>query len=168
MTEEKFRVYIASSFDFIEGIKTEIIPLIRDIWGDQLQITRDWWANNVDLDVKHDDTSFPDFLGNGITRALCELDFSAIDISDIVIVYNPRVGKRLTGALIEAGYAWGKGKTVYLYGWFKKSAILSRGIYVNNENELKTILKLYKVGYDWNNDGKLEELTDVSDTEEEN
>ncbi len=146
------KIYIASSFDFVEGIKTEVIPALQNELGDNLIITRDWWANNVDLQAKHDNTDFKSFLSHPFTRLLCECDFTAIDDSDIVIIYNPRVKKQLTGANIEAGYAWGKGKTVILFGWFKKSAMYSRGIPIDTISDLKKMIRLHIVGAEWHQD----------------
>ncbi len=141
MKSRNFKIYIGSSFHFVDECK-EISRSLKHEFG--VETTRLWWDNHVVLGIKHDQTTFSEFLANSQTRALAECDFQAINESDLVIIYTEDKYK-LTGALIELGYALGIGKTVILYGDFKKSAMFARCLHVTDYDDLRRIIRSFTV-----------------------
>lgn len=123
------RVYIASSSNFVEDCE-ELTELLEGTFG--LRITRKWWGHYV-KDTKDYPTTMPDkeFYVDAQVQLIRELDLKAVRDADLVIcLVKDRY--KLTGALVEVGYALALNKPVIIFGRAKRSAMLSSCIHVTS------------------------------------
>ncbi len=130
-------VYIGSSSKFAEKCQDLAVNL-SDIFN--INITRRWWQHYVKDKPEYENHSALDFYKDSQVQMIRELDFRAVKEADLVIILVENEYK-LTGALIELGYALALNKIVIVYGKAKKSAMLSSCIHVFDEKQLFEIIK---------------------------
>lgn len=130
-------VYIASSAKFADKCERLAINLENMF---EVVITRKWWDHYVKENPEFKKYTALEFYQDPQVQMIRFLDFKAVRESDVIIVLVENEYK-LTGALIELGYALALNKIVIVYGKAKKSAMLSSCIHVFNLNELHQIFK---------------------------
>ena len=130
-------IYIASSNKFTEKCQ-ELAVSLSDMFN--INITRRWWQHYVKDKPKYENYVAMDFYKDSQVQMIRELDFKAIREADLVIILVENEYK-LSGALVELGYALALNKIVVVYGKAKKSAMLSSCIHVFDENQLFEIIK---------------------------
>lgn len=131
------KVYIASSSKFFDECK-ELAELLETKFN--LIITRKWWNHYV-----KDTKDYPqemidsDFYIDPQVQLIREMDFKAVKEADFVIcLVKDRY--KLTGALVEVGYALALNKPVIVFGVAKRSAMLSSCIHVENTDQLLQVI----------------------------
>lgn len=130
-------IYIASSSKFIEECEHLADLLLQEF---EFYITRRWWDHYIKDTPDFQDYSDQEFYAHPQVQMIRELDFNAIDNADLVIIIVKDQYK-LTGALVECGYALAKGKLVIFLGQAKKSAMISGCIHVKDIDQLFQLLR---------------------------
>jgi nucleoside 2-deoxyribosyltransferase len=129
-------VYIASSSQFIGKCK-QLAQTLQLKY--RMNITRKWWEHYLSDASDFKDISNREFLAHPHVEMVRELDFKAVRDADLVIVIVEDQYK-LTGAMVEIGYALGIGKPVIVFGKAKRSAMLSSCIHVETSDQLFVLL----------------------------
>lgn len=130
-------VYIGSSNKFAEKCQDLAVKL-QDRF--KVNITRRWWQHYVADKPDFEDYTSLEFYQHPQVQIIRELDFKAVKEAEVVIILTENEYK-LTGALVELGYALALNKIVIVYGKAKKSAMLSSCIHVFEENQLFQIIE---------------------------
>ncbi len=131
------KIYIASSSKFIEECK-KLSNLLETRFN--IQITRKWWEYYISDKEEFTFLTRKEFNSEPIIQMIRDLDFKAIRQADLVIIYGKDFHK-LTGAMIECGYAIAHKKIVIILGEIKRCTMLSGCIHVNNRAELFELIK---------------------------
>lgn len=129
--------YIASSSNFADKCQDLSIGL-ETTFG--LKNTRKWWQHYIKDKPEFENHSALDFYNEPQVQMIRELDFRAVKEADLVIVYVENEYK-LTGALVELGFALALDKIVIVFGLAKKSAMISSCIHVMTKDQLFEIIK---------------------------
>jgi hypothetical protein len=126
------KIYIASSSKFINECQILATNLEEEF---DFTITRKWWNHYVKDEPKFKDIADQAFYAHPQVQTINWLDFEAVREADAVVVITKDEYK-LTGAMIELGYALALGKPVYILGDFKRSAMLASCIQVRDIQQL--------------------------------
>jgi len=134
------KIYIASSSRFIDDCEILADQLKADL---KFTITRKWWDHYIKDEPQFTNISDMEFYANPQVEMIRELDFKAVREADMVVIIT-RDEYKLTGALIELGYALALGKPVFLLGQFKRSAMISGCVMVSNKDQLIEAFKRFQ------------------------
>jgi len=132
-------VYIASSSKFVDDCKKLEEWLFEKY---EVEVTRPWWRHYFKEYEKYKAMSDQEFYSDTKVQLVPVLDFKGVDDADLVIILV-KDRYKLTGALIEMGYALAKGKPVIVFGKMKRSAMAGQCIHVQGGyDELEQVLEL--------------------------
>jgi nucleoside 2-deoxyribosyltransferase len=104
-----------------------------------VDITRRWWQRYMSDKPDFLNLSNDEFYIHPQVNMIRELDFNAVHEADVVIILTENEYK-LTGAMIEAGYALALRKIVIIYGKAKRSTMLSSCIHIESEKQLFDVI----------------------------
>lgn len=135
------KVYIASSSNFTDQCEV-ISDVLKEEFG--YETTRKWWKHYIKNEDKFKKMTDAEYYAHPEARFVAELDFMAIDEADIVIIYLEDYYK-LTGAMIEMGYAFKAGKPVFVVGKMKRSSMTTRCIHVDTPEELINTIRRFVI-----------------------
>lgn len=130
-------VYIASSINYKEKCQ-ELSKLLEDEFG--ITITRKWWEYYVRDNSKYNAPTNSEFYSLPMVQIIREFDFRAIRAADVVIIVNGHENYPV-GSLIECGYAIAQNKIVIVFGWMRRSVMLSGCIHIESNDELVELIK---------------------------
>lgn len=126
-------VYIASSFK----LKDRIERIAQRLWTEGFGITREWWHK----DYKEIDLPDDEWYEHESVIQVCQDNFEAIDMADIVILVCPEdESKKFNGANIEIGYAIAKDKPVVSVGALGRSGMYQPLIKTDTIDELVSVV----------------------------
>lgn len=132
------KFYIASSSKFIDKCKQVSLLFEKNNFVN----TRKWW-NHYILESYNKLNNDKEFYSQPSLQIVRELDFKAVKDADIVIIVVEDRYK-LTGALVELGFALALNKIVLVYGKIKRSAMFSSCIHLESSDELLNFIEKTK------------------------
>lgn len=135
ISQKKF--YIASSSKFMSDCEKMAYVLEEKYNG---YITRKWWVDYIRDGPRFKDMPALEFYAHPQVQSVNTFDFEAIKEADYVIVLTSQADYKLTGALVELGYATALGKPVFVIGQLKRSAMFAHCIHFKNANEFFEIM----------------------------
>lgn len=124
------KVYLASSFDYIEKVK--VISELLEREGHE--ITVKWWSRvyripgergqkTTDLKVMYEDLDDHDFYERPETKLSFEDDVLGVKDADVFIFVAGSVPRKYNGANVELGIAISEGKKCFSLGALEKSVL---------------------------------------------
>ena len=128
------RIYLASKF----ALKNRVDKISKCLELDGHIITCKWWYDDIkSMQLKNNDDKDSAWYKHPEVTKICLRDYNGVDDCDVLIlISDEEKALSFNGANVELGYAFARGKDIYILGKVDRNALYSIATFCRDYKEL--------------------------------